>query len=248
MLENLKEKEALVLFRARVKDVAENAEDHFLLRWLRARNLDTKKAEEMLRNYFEWRKKNEGELRDVLYYIAPPHVSSAIPLKFIGLDYQGRPILWLPIGRWEVRRLFSEGHKAACFRSMYKVLEEIAFRIEEERKSSGLNQFVVLADSAQLSFWKVAHYETIEAILRFFREFEAYYPEYLHACYIVNNPMVFSYIFNLVKPLLSTHTLSKVQMFDHNQSNWKPALLKGIPTNVLPQEYGGTGDPVLSPA
>ncbi len=62
----------------------------------------------------------------------------------------------------------------------------------------------------------------------------------------ITDPMVFSYIFNLVKPLLSTHTLSKVQMFDYNQAKWGPAVLKGIPPASLPAEYGGTGPPVLS--
>jgi len=58
--------------------------------------------------------------------------------------------------------------------------------------------------------------------------------------------MVFSYIFSIVKPLLSTHTLSKVQMFDFNQTKWEQALLKAIPPESLPLEYGGTGDKVLA--
>ena len=109
-------------------------------------------------------------------------------------------------------------------------------------------------------------------ILRFFREFESYYPELLHSCYILNSksliglfmalinyspyvilnspplisaPLVFSYIFNLVKPLLSSHTLSKVQLFDYNREKWAPALKQALPNESIPVEYGGTGEKIF---
>lgn len=54
-IETEAEKIALTEFRIKIQDLSDNAliptaDDHFLLRWLRARNLDLEKAEQMLRN------------------------------------------------------------------------------------------------------------------------------------------------------------------------------------------------------
>ncbi len=72
------------------------------------------------------------------------------------------------------------------------------------------------------------------------RQFEANYPETLKSAYLINANKFVTIIFNIVKPLLSARTLSKVEIYDSNVPRWKSVLLNNIPPHALPVLYGGT--------
>jgi len=190
----------------------------------------------------------------------------------------------VPYGDWEIRQFIEKGLKNECFLHTRKILEEMRLAIEE-KKAEGVTQFVVILDSAGLTFWKVAHLESkiyemeferinliplctvlaVNTILTFFKEFEAYYPELLYRCYIINGndkcehvfqniwklvvysscaaPWVFSYIFNIVKPLMSMRTLGKVTIYDHG-ARWRKVLNEDLPSDSLPVEYNRIEIPV----
>ena len=42
-----------------------------------------------------------------------------------------------------------------------------------------------------------------------------------------------------MKPLLSQRTFGKIQIYDTNESKWKPVLAKAVPPNQLPALLGG---------
>ena len=42
-----------------------------------------------------------------------------------------------------------------------------------------------------------------------------------------------------MKPLLTTHTLSKVNVYGGNSEHWRAELLKTIEPDQLPSQYGG---------
>jgi len=205
------------------------------MRWLRARNLDVDKAEEMLQASMEWREKED--IKGLATWASPDIVKNDFLYKFTGEDAEGRPVLVVPFGRWEVRKLIEMGHKEVCFKHMYRLLEDMMFEINK-RSDKKVTQFVVILDSAELTFRKIAHLETVQSVVQFFREFEANYPETLFACHIINAPWVFPYIFNIVKPLLSMRTLSKVQIYDSG-AKWKDVLKAALPAKSYPQSYGG---------
>ncbi|KAG8275237.1 hypothetical protein J6590_090462 [Homalodisca vitripennis] len=69
---------------------------------------------------------------------------------------------------------------------------------------------------------------------------------YLHHTYPV--PKVFALAFSIVKNFLNDYTISKIQIFKAEPGKWGPALLRQIPAENLPQQYGGDmvdpdGDP-----
>jgi len=249
---NENEKETLDQFRDNVIQLKVFGDEaipanHFLVRWLRARNQDVSKAIEMLQKYVEWRRTNENLQMVVSRTWTPPQIiTDDLKFKFTGMDHAGRPILWMPIARYDVKGLLEAGLKEDCFRQCYLILEEIMDTIEKQRLATGATQFVGIIDSAELTLRKITHIETIQAMLHFFREFEAYYPELLHSCYIVNAPWIFSNVFTLVRPLLSKYTIEKINIFDSNEGKWKPILMQKLPAEALPEEYGGTGEPVLT--
>jgi len=66
------------------------------------------------------------------------------------------------------------------------------------------------------------------------------YPEVLKHSFVINAPKIFNALFNIVKPLLNSRTLAKVQIFNSDKPRWKEALLKLIPEEQIPPHWGGT--------
>jgi len=104
------QKEKVAQLRARVEHALTQdvqREDHYLMRWLSARNMDVDKAEEMLLASMEWRKANEvdGILeRETI----PDKFSKRYMISHVGEDADGFPILLAPCGRHDHRIALEE--------------------------------------------------------------------------------------------------------------------------------------------
>jgi len=230
-----------------VLEKLESAEDSFLIRWLRARDLNVKNAKVMLQNYLQWKDENEDyKAAHNNNWTPNQFVVDEFKYKFTGYDDGGRPVLWMPVARYDIKGILEKGMKADCFRYCYQMMDAILLEVGKQTQKCGVLQFVAIIDSAELTLRKITHVETIQCMLRFMKEFDAYYPELMHSCYVVNAPWLFSTVFNLVKPILSKHTLSKVNIFDSNEEHWKSVLVANIPASSIPIDYGGIGPPVLS--
>nr|KAG5713252.1 hypothetical protein BaRGS_007779 [Batillaria attramentaria] len=99
-------------------------DDHFLLRFLRARNFDLKKTELMLRNDFAWRKQIGADtiLDD---YIIPAAMEKYYPGGVCGQDKEGS-LVWIdPVGRSDPKGLMRSLRKQDVMKSKVKVLESM---------------------------------------------------------------------------------------------------------------------------
>lgn len=63
------------------------------------------------------------------------------------------------------------------------------------------------------------------------------YPECMGKFYIINAPWAFSAVWAIIKPWLDEVTVAKVDILG---SGYKAVLLKQIPAENLPKEFGGT--------
>ena len=89
--------------------------------------------------------------------------------------------------------------------------------------------------------------------------YESNYPEYLSHIFGINGkstliyfcsitvntytfpaPKVFSVFFAMLKPFIHERTRNKIQVFGHDEKEWKAALLKCVNAEELPVAYGGT--------
>lgn len=55
-------------------------------------------------------------------------------------------------------------------------------------------------------------------------------------------PTVFYWGFNIVKPLMTKHTLSKINIFDEDEEKWMPAIYDSLPIDAIPPQFGGTAE------
>ncbi|ODN05090.1 SEC14-like protein 2 [Orchesella cincta] len=227
------EKPILEQFRGVMGDLVED--ERTLVRFLRARNLDIKKAENMLRKSVEWR--GDKEIEAIKKWDIPGPVVKDFKVYYCGLDSDKRPVYLMPIGRWDGRKILGQGYKDDGVRFMYKTLEMIM----DQCRQLGVTQFRVIVDYAELSFWKVAHWDSIDNVIRVVKDFEANYPETLFTAHFVNAPSVFWQAFKAVKPLLAQNTMDKIHIFDSDKKKWSAHLLELIPKEAIPKDYGGVG-------
>jgi len=228
ILTEMEEKPAFEQLKVRCEDLKQD--DITILRFLRAREGDVSKAEDMLRKSVEWRKVHQVET--FLDWTPPKPITEDFKYSYLGEDNHGYATVYIPIGRWHIRDIIEDGYKEEAFQIRFKVLENIINWVNETQRY----QFVIIFDMQECTYRKIAHTPTIQLLLAAFRDFEANYPERLHAAYVINAPWVFPYVYAMIKPLLSGRTLSKVKIFDGNVPQWKAALLERIPEESIPQE------------
>ncbi|XP_077532234.1 SEC14-like protein 2 [Haemaphysalis longicornis] len=249
-----KQEQALKQFREVCSDLLTNDDDdYYCLRWLRARNFDVQHAKEMMKKSLAWRKANNIDDLTKDDYKPPEFVHRTLIGGIYGFDKQGGPVWIYPFGNFQIKP-FLRG----C--TLKEILQFMAWRCEcgmkkmqEQSKKLGrvVETQTTIFDFDNFSMLQALTTEAVTAVSAFIRMYEANYPERLHQAFVINVPALFSVLFNLIKPLLTGNTLTKVHVLGRGD-NWKEEILKYIDADQLPKAWGGTcvdentGDPYCS--
>uniref|UniRef100_A0A667WF05 SEC14-like lipid binding 8 n=1 Tax=Myripristis murdjan TaxID=586833 RepID=A0A667WF05_9TELE len=222
-----KQAEVLQQFRERVQDILPQLpaqDDHFLLRWLRARNFNIQKSEAMLRKVIE------------------KYLSGGM----CGYDREGSPVWYDVIGPVDPKGLFLSATKQDFIKSKIRDCEMLQKEcsLQSQRLGRNVESITMIYDVEGLGLkhlWKPA-IETYGEILQMF---EDNYPEGLKRLFVIKAPKLFPVAYNLVKHFLSEITRDKIFVLG---DNWQEVLLKYIDEEELPAIYGGKltdpdGDP-----
>ncbi|XP_012940167.1 SEC14-like protein 2 [Aplysia californica] len=233
-----KQEATLAEFKENVKDITRpHFDDHYFLRWLRARNFDLKKSEVMLRNNMKWREQNKVDT--MLEWFEPPEVM----LKYytgglFGQDKEGA-LIWIdPNGYIDIKGILMSMRKQEVILSKVYLLEKIYAMFEEKTKEQGrrVDQMVIIFDMEKFGLkhlWKPG----VDVFTQIIAVFEDNYPETLKKTFVVNAPKIFPLAYSLLKPFLSEETHRKVTVCG---SNYKEVLLQHIDADQLPAHWGGT--------
>ncbi|XP_059531919.1 SEC14-like protein 4 isoform X2 [Myotis daubentonii] len=212
------------------------ADDHFLLRWLRAQNFDLKKSEDMLRKHLEFRK--QQDLDNILTWQPSEVIQRYDSGGLCGYDYEGCPVWFDIIGSLDPKGLLLSASKQELIRKRIKVCERLLQECELQSQKLGrkIETVLMVFDLEGLGLqhlWKPA----VEVYQQFFAIMEANYPETVKNLIIVRAPKLFPVAFNLVKSFITEETRRKIVILG---GNWKQELPKFISPDQLPVEFGGT--------
>jgi len=220
-------------FRTAVEDL-DGLDEVTLLRFLRARDHNVKRADEMLRRHVQWREDNN--IDGITKWVVPQDIKKELKIYFTGLDKDGFPVYLAPLGHWDGRKMTGQKYKEDTIRYAYYLLELML----QHCKKLGVSKFTAIIDNEGLTFWKCAHWDSIETVVKIIMNFEANYPETLLQAHLVNTPSVFWQAFKFVKPILAGNTLAKINIFDSDKTKWSSSLLEKLPEDALPEGCGGT--------
>ncbi|KAM4615793.1 SEC14-like protein 2 [Polymixia lowei] len=243
-----KQTEALEQFRERIQDILPQLpaqHDHFLLRWLRARNFNVQKSEAMLRKHLEFRKNLTVDT--IITEWKPPEViEKYLSGGMCGYDREGSPIWYDVIGPMDPKGLFLSASKQDFIKSKIRDCEMLQKEcdLQSQRLGRNVEAITMIYDVEGLGLkhlWKPA-IETYGEILQMF---EDNYPEGLKRLFVIKAPKLFPVAYNLIKHFLSENTRRKIFILG---ANWQEMLLNYIDAEELPAIYGGKmtdpdGDP-----
>ncbi|XP_033111577.1 SEC14-like protein 2 [Anneissia japonica] len=233
----VKQQKILNEFRQNLSDVlSADHDDHYLLRWLRARKFDLSKSEKMLRDHLTFRKRMNI---DKILEWTPPEVITKYMTGGICGHHKGGGIIWIePFGRIDPKGIVRSCSKSDFVKYRTKMCEEILkdFREQSEKLGKIVDDVIIIIDLDKIEYqhvWK----PLVDCYNAAFTMFEPNYPEILKTCFVLNAPSMMSVGFNLVKPFLSEDTTKKVKFLKSNQLY---KLLEYIDPDQLPKVYGGT--------
>ncbi|KAJ0057594.1 hypothetical protein NL108_009386 [Boleophthalmus pectinirostris] len=243
-----RQKETLSEFRERIQDILPHLpeqDDHYLLRWLRARNFSIQKSEAMIRKHLEFRR--QMKVDTIVEDFKPPEVIKMyVSGGMCGYDRDGSPIWYDVIGPLDPKGLLLSATKQDFLKT--KIQHTEILRRECKRQSQRLGKLIesitLIQDCEGLGLkhmWKPA-IDTYGEVLTMF---EDNYPEGLKRVYLIKAPAIFPMAYNLIKHFLCEETRRKIVILG---SNWKEVLRKNIDPDQLPAVYGGNltdpdGDP-----
>ncbi|XP_072044497.1 SEC14-like protein 2 [Amphiura filiformis] len=230
--------ELLRQFRVNVADILlPEHDDHYLLKWLKARKYNLKQAEKMLRDHIIFREKwkvdylaNEWNPPEVLrLYMAGGH---------FGFDKDGRPVFYQGLGTFDTYGILHSASRQDILRYTIRICEDIQRAIREQRNKHDkfIENITLIVDmdnvGAQI-IWR----PFLNIYSEMLKMFEANYPETLHSCFVINAPAIFTTAYNLVKHFLSDDTRGKINVVGRC---YRHVLLSKIASAQLPVHYGGS--------
>jgi hypothetical protein len=213
-------------------------DDAFLLRFLRARKFDLAKAKEMLIAEEKWRK--EFGVDDIVAnfdFKEKETVDKYYPQYYHKNDKDGRPLYVERLGQLDIKALYAvTTQERQLQRLVFEYEKFLNERLPACSKASGhpVETVCTILDLGGVSlsnFYRVKDYVSAASSIGQDR-----YPETMGKFYIINAPWAFSAVWAIIKPWLDEVTVKKIDILG---SSYKDTLLKQIPVENLPKEFGG---------
>ncbi|XP_003747619.1 SEC14-like protein 2 [Galendromus occidentalis] len=231
---------ALQELRSRCADVWEDRfDDHFVLRWLRARNFSVDKAEYMLRQHLIYR--NKIDMDNITKWYKPPEVlEKYTPGGITGYDHEGCPVWVFCAGDFDMRGMLECLTPRELTNHLIYLLELCNEDMERQSKKLGrrIERRVFVVDFSTFSMKQIVSKVVRRFIGRAVFIYESNYPETLKKAYIVNAPSFFPLCWKILRPLLSDCTASKVEIY--GKDGWQSEIFKTMDKDQVPVHFGGT--------
>ncbi|KAL5979621.1 hypothetical protein ACLOJK_019532 [Asimina triloba] len=221
------------------------ADDSTLRRFLRARDLDVKKASCQFLKYLKWRQAFVPK-----GFISEPEIEKQLAdgkVFMQGCDKKGRCIVIIFGAKHfsykrdldELKRI--KFHSTKLWKQMQQSDNPIAwtsfvvYTLDKVCASlpSGLGKFIVIAD---LDGWGYSNCD-IRAYVAALEIMQDCYPERLGKLYIVHAPSIFMASWKMVYPFIDNNTRKKIVFLGNKEL--KATLLEDIEESELPETYGG---------
>lgn len=235
-----KQEVALQQLKGAVRDLLNDKhDDRYLLRWLRARDFNVNKAEQMLREHMKWRKQYGAD--DILSGPDSPEVlRKYYPGGMIGHDREGHPVWLIPFGGCDLKGMLMSVTKTDMIKHVIRSFEVIEqdLKAQSEKLGKPIETQTYIFDFDNYSLRSIASKAVLDFLTDLMCTFEGHYPERLKKAFVINAPRIFPMFWRLVRPFLSEATANKLHLY--GREGWKEDLLAEIPADQLPVFWGGT--------
>jgi len=211
--------------------------DLYLIRFLRAANLDLKGAERRMMENLKFREENG---MDNVLNEDWSDVESEYPYYVDTEDKEGRPILNFNLGEWDLRKGIVQGKRDRVIRYLDKGFEELALQIRQKQaKGMNVTQAIFLINLANFNLAQQGCIQCLPTIYQYFLH-QVHYPNMSDKIILINTPLIFETILKLLNPIMAPETREALRVFGPDKEKWKSYLNELVDRNQLYTEFGGT--------
>ncbi|KAF9135686.1 cytosolic factor, phosphatidylinositol/phosphatidylcholine transfer protein [Mortierella sp. 14UC] len=219
--------------------VPERHDDHYVLRFLRARKFSIPNTHKMFVDCENWRKELQVDsLIDTFVFEEEEAVRNCYPQYYHNIDKAGRPIYIEHVGVIDIKTLFKVTDEERMTKQhvvSYEKLIRDRMPACSKLANRHIEQCCTILDLKGVSLRQFAN--AFGFIKRTSAIAQNYYPEMMGKMYVINAPMMFTSVWGMVKPLLDEVTVKKIVILG---SNYQSTLLEDIDAANLPKVIGGT--------
>ena len=215
-----------------IKAFVESHSDEFadippgkILRFLRARDMNGKKAATMLRTHMTWYNKYKpNELHET--EINQKALDSGC-WRLLGRTQDGSPVLEIQVGLWNPHEYGKEDYVTyvGWFEAML------------ERMMQRHTKMIIIFDMAGWKFWHANYVTYIHGLVDIAQN---QYPERLRRVLMVNAPFIFKGVWAVIRPWLDPKTATKVVFLSEEFTLLAEFTDLTLALDLLPARYGGT--------
>ncbi|XP_023228191.1 alpha-tocopherol transfer protein-like isoform X4 [Centruroides sculpturatus] len=200
-------------------------DDKFLLRFLRAKKCDSKRAFTLLQNYYFVRRRYSHVFSNFVPSSVRDILQSGVFEVLSQCDQLGRKIFVGRVSRWEVYK-----HNVIdLLRANLMILETLLEEVEVQQ-----NGIVIIYDCRGFT-WRHAIQFTPRVIYLITKLLESTFPVRYKEMHIVYMHALAKNVVSFIKPLMTKKMKKRVHLHDNCMQQLHSFLSK----NCLPEEYGG---------
>ncbi|CAL5339004.1 unnamed protein product [Camellia sinensis] len=203
----------------------QNYGDPTLMRFLIARTMDPDKAAKMFVQWKKWR-----AALVPLGFIPDSEVQDELEARKIylqGLSKDGYPVMIV-----KSRKHFPSKDQLQFKKFVVHLLDKTIASSFKGREI-GNEKLIGVLDLQQITYKNI----DARALITGFQFLQAYYPERLAKCYLLNMPGFFVSVWRMVSYFLEKATLEKIVIVSNEDE--KREFIRDIGEEALPEEYGG---------
>ncbi|TFK28614.1 hypothetical protein FA15DRAFT_665061 [Coprinopsis marcescibilis] len=220
------------------KFVEERMDDAMLLRFCRARKFAYDAVKEMLLSAEQWRVDfGVEDIRKNFDFKEKKEVDKYYPQYYHNVDKDGRPVYIEQLGKLDIPALYQlTTQERQLQRLVYEYEKSLSTRVKvcSERAGHPVENFCTILDLYNVSL--ANFYRVKDFVFQASGIGQNRYPETMGKFYIINAPWAFTAVWAVIKGWLDPVTVAKIQILG---SGYKDELLKQIPAESLPKEFGG---------
>eukprot|EP01041_Mallomonas_annulata_P010903 gene10903-22757_t len=227
--------------------------DNDCARFLRARYGNVSKASDMVHSWWIWwnqpllhvvegialKPSNVLLCGDIIKHPKQHIIDKYLPHLNVGEDKEGRPIYWEKTGDVsKYLHITKQEFDIEAMAFLHLRQQELSLRRLEfvsQKYGKTIEKQLVIFDLTNINYSPDAH--GFRSFHRFLMMDEAYYPERLEACLMINAPWFFTFIWSIIRPWMNPITAKKIEIIG---TDFLPALRQRIDDSQIPVEYGGS--------
>jgi len=213
--------------------------DAFLMRWLKAKDMDIEKTHAGLLQAYKFRK--DAGLDTILKdYTPDPELVKLFAYEIVGYDKEGCPVICSDVQPHNPKKIIQKYGKEGLVKFQDYNIEKVAQAVwDKHTKEKPVQQVLAIVDAKKFTFKQLTSPGATELALEQIQRVEPNYPGVLKLLVVVNAPKVAKIAYKIVKPFVPERTIKNVKLFPKCNAKVKKFLLQYIDIEELPQKYGG---------